>query len=50
MIHRKYYFQKQTQFSQGNNVLDAIASNIEGFFGEIHVFLQFPQNGLFGKQ
>jgi hypothetical protein len=31
MICRKYSFQKQTQFSQGNNVLDATASNIDGF-------------------
>jgi hypothetical protein len=34
-------FQKLTQFSHGNNVLDAAASNIDGFLGEKQVFLQF---------
>jgi hypothetical protein len=45
---RKYGFQKETQFSPGNNVLDAAASNIDDFFGETHVFLQLSttaQNG-----
>jgi hypothetical protein len=28
---RKYSFQKLTQFSQGNNVLDALGSNTDGF-------------------
>jgi hypothetical protein len=31
MIFRKYSFQKLTQFSEGNNVLDAPASNTDGF-------------------
>jgi hypothetical protein len=31
MICRKYSFQKLTQFSQGNNVLDAAAFSVEGF-------------------
>jgi hypothetical protein len=29
---RKYYFQKLSQFSQGNNVVPAAASNIDGCF------------------
>jgi hypothetical protein len=39
---RKYSFQKLTQFSQGNNVLDAPAFIKDGlvFFVEIHVFFQ----------
>jgi hypothetical protein len=28
---RKYSFQRLTPFSEGNNVLDAAASNIDGF-------------------
>jgi hypothetical protein len=28
---RKYFIQKLTPFSQGSNVLDAAASNIDGF-------------------
>jgi hypothetical protein len=31
MISRKYFFQKLHHFSQGNNVLDAANSNIDGF-------------------
>jgi hypothetical protein len=31
---------KLTEFSQGKNVLHAAASNIDGFLGEIRVFLQ----------
>jgi hypothetical protein len=31
LISSKYSFQKLTQFSQGNNVLDAPASNIDSF-------------------
>jgi hypothetical protein len=30
---------------QGNNVLDSAASNIDGIFGEIHVFLQLSWIG-----
>jgi hypothetical protein len=37
MICRKYSCQKLSQFSQGNNVLDARASYLDE---EIHVFLQ----------
>jgi hypothetical protein len=33
MIARKSSFQKLTQFSQANNVLDAEVSNINGFLG-----------------
>jgi hypothetical protein len=47
LICRKYSFQKLTQFSQGNNVLDSPPSNIHGFFGEIHVVLQLNWIGLF---
>jgi hypothetical protein len=36
------------QFSQGINVLDGAASNIDSFFGQIHVFLQLSWIGLFG--
>jgi hypothetical protein len=38
MICRKYSFQKLTQFSQGNNILDPAALTQMFFFGEIHVF------------
>jgi hypothetical protein len=31
LIGRQYSFQKLSQFSQGNNVLDAPPSNIDGF-------------------
>jgi hypothetical protein len=31
MVCRKYSFEKQTEFSQENNVLDASASNTNGF-------------------
>jgi hypothetical protein len=31
LIGRQYFFQKQTQFSQGKNVLDAPLSNIDVF-------------------
>jgi hypothetical protein len=37
---QKVFLSKLIEFSQGNNVLDAAASNIDGLFGEIHVFLQ----------
>jgi hypothetical protein len=39
---------KLTEFSQGNNELDASCSNIDGLFGEIHVFLQLHRICLFG--
>jgi hypothetical protein len=41
MICKRYSFQQVTQFSLGNNVLDAPASNSDGFFRENHLFLQF---------
>jgi hypothetical protein len=47
---RKYSFQKRIQFSQGNNVFDAPACNKDGFFQEIHLFLQLSQRGLFGTK
>jgi hypothetical protein len=31
MIHGKYYFQKLTQFSEGNNVLNTASSKVDGF-------------------
>jgi hypothetical protein len=36
---RKHCIQKLTQYSQGINVLDAPATNADGFLFEIHVFL-----------
>jgi hypothetical protein len=39
LSYRKYSFQKLTQFSQGNNVLDALASNTASFISrDICVF------------
>jgi hypothetical protein len=38
MNHRKYYFPKLTQYSQGNNVLDTAASNIDGFLEQCMCF------------
>jgi hypothetical protein len=32
MIHGKYSFKNATQLFQGNNVLDAPASSIDGFY------------------
>jgi hypothetical protein len=37
---RMYSFQKLIQFFQENNVLDAPASNTDGFLQEIHLFHQ----------
>jgi hypothetical protein len=45
---KKYCFQRDSQFSQGNNVLDAAASNIDGFFGVTHVFLQLSWTAQYG--
>jgi hypothetical protein len=50
LICRKYSFQKLTQWSQGNNVLDATDSNIDVFFGELYVFLQLSWIVLFGTK
>jgi hypothetical protein len=48
---RNYSFQNINRFSQGNNMLGAAVSSIDGLFGEIHVFLQLGWRGLFaGKQ
>jgi hypothetical protein len=40
LFFRKYSFQKLTNFSQKNNMLDSEASNQRVFFGEIHEFLK----------
>jgi hypothetical protein len=40
---QEYSFQKLTQFSQGNNVLDAAASNIDGCLGGIHVLFKLAE-------
>jgi hypothetical protein len=50
MIFRKYFFQKLTQISLGNNVVDAAASYFHGFIGEIHLFLHFCRRSLFGTK
>jgi hypothetical protein len=42
----KYSFEKLTQFSQGNKVLDALSFNTDGFLREIHVFHQLSCTGL----
>jgi hypothetical protein len=49
VIGRTYTYQKLTQFSQGNNVLDAHASNTGGFLSEIHVFHHLNREGLLEK-
>jgi hypothetical protein len=43
----KYFFHKATQFSQGDNVLDPPASNINGFLPRDTVFLPFTLMELF---
>jgi hypothetical protein len=40
---RKYSIQKLTKFSQGNNMLDAAASDIDGFLREINKFFNSLQ-------
>jgi hypothetical protein len=47
---RKYYFQKLSQFSKGNNMLVAAASNIDGIFVVVHVFLQLLNRPILFKQ
>jgi hypothetical protein len=37
-MHRQYSFQKLTQFSQGNNVLDSQSSNINEFLSRDNMF------------
>jgi hypothetical protein len=44
----KVFLWKVTEFSQGKNVLDAAASNIDGLFGDTHLFLQLGWISLFG--
>jgi hypothetical protein len=44
---RKYSFQKLTQLSQGNNVLDAPAYDTNDFLGEIRLFCQLSWICLF---
>jgi hypothetical protein len=43
----KYSFQKFTQFSQVNNVLDILASNIDGFLTRDIVLLLFTWKKVF---
>jgi hypothetical protein len=40
---RRHSFQKVIQFSQGNNVLHAPASNADGFLYGIHLFLNLHE-------
>jgi hypothetical protein len=47
---KKDFFQKLTQFSQGNNVLDSTALTHMLFFQEIHVFHKLCWVGLFGTE
>jgi hypothetical protein len=41
LTDNNYTFHRLTQISKGNNVPDTPASNIDGFFQDILVFLQF---------
>jgi hypothetical protein len=50
MICRKSSFQKLTQFSQGINMQDAAALNINTFFGEIHELLPLSSIVLIGRK
>jgi hypothetical protein len=43
---RQYSFQKETQFSKGNNVLHLLASNINSFLARYTVILPFTCIGL----
>jgi hypothetical protein len=45
---RKDAFKNQPRISQGNNMLEAVASNIDGLLGELRVFLQLSLISLFG--
>ena len=47
---RKYSFPNVNQFSRGRNVRNSVASNIDGFLGEIHVFLQLSLKCLCGAK
>jgi hypothetical protein len=44
---RQSSFQKKTQFSQGNNVLDLPTSNIDGFLTRDTIFLPFYSMEIF---
>jgi hypothetical protein len=44
---QEVFHSKTNSISVGNNVLDTPTSNIDGFFGEINVFLQITWIGLF---
>jgi hypothetical protein len=44
---QKHSFHMLAQFSQGNNFLDAAASNIDGFLSRYHVVYQLTLSGLF---
>jgi hypothetical protein len=50
VIPRKYSFQKQTQFTQLHNGLDAACFKKMVLCGEIHVFREFRWIGLFGSK
>jgi hypothetical protein len=50
MICRKYSFEKFPQFSQGNNVLDAEASNIDDFLWRDSCVSSIQLIGLFGTK
>jgi hypothetical protein len=40
LMGMQHCFKKLTQFSQGNNVIDAPASNIDVFIRQTHAFLK----------
>jgi hypothetical protein len=50
MICKKYSFQKRTQFSQGNNVPDATASNTHQFLSRDICLSSTYLNNLFGAK
>ena len=44
---RNHSFQKLTELSQGNRVIDAPTSNTDGFLCRTHVFAKLRLKGLF---
>jgi hypothetical protein len=40
VLQEVFFFQTLPQFSKRNNGLDTAGTNIDGFFGEIHLFPQ----------
>jgi hypothetical protein len=48
LLCKKYSFQKLTQFSKENNVVDGAASSIAGFLWREHMLPQISCIGLFG--